>query len=312
MSQLNNISIFSHRTEVAGPDHSPWFLFTETQHFSNEQVLGDSGTVAGLVLVWSWSTSKVPLIMLAYQHSRAGEVADEAGHQHTRTSWTPTSNKQHAGQGTPVPESCSVKILICHTCQVDDLSYWILTNVCSTSERSNYFVYIQNKNVWEKWDQQTKCCIYIFSYLVQYLQFVSGALKWPPKSCRFEARVQLTWCTVTTWLTLRPVLGFHSQLHSSSYSAIWNKLLTHAMLVTSIPAPTHQNQHPTLVTVSITYFILQKWGRVKLAVKAQYWTQPCRKNQHRPAYVVLLEAQLYQLVFIWLSCLASLLAATSK
>ena len=99
---------------------------------------------------------------------------------------------------------------------------------------------------------------------------------------------------------------------TSSYSAIWNKLLTHAMLVTSIPAPTHQNQHPTLVTVSITYFILQKWGRVKLAVKAQYWTQPCRKNQHRPAYVVLLEAQLYQLLFIWLSCLASLLAATSK
>ena len=29
----------------------------------------------------------------------------------------------------PVPESCSVSILICHTCQVDGSSHWILTKV---------------------------------------------------------------------------------------------------------------------------------------------------------------------------------------
>ena len=55
---------------------------------------------------------KVPLIMLAYQHGLAGDVAEEAGHQH---------------QITSIP--------------------WILTNVCSTSERQNYFVHIQTKNL---------------------------------------------------------------------------------------------------------------------------------------------------------------------
>ena len=44
---------------------------------------------------WSCSTSKVPLIVLAYQHSLAGEVADGADHQHTSTSCSPTSNYQH-------------------------------------------------------------------------------------------------------------------------------------------------------------------------------------------------------------------------
>ena len=42
-----------------------------------------------------------------------------------------------------------------------------------------------------------------------------------------------------TSLSLFPVLDCHSQLNSSSYSAIRNKLLTHPMLVTSIPAPKH-------------------------------------------------------------------------
>ena len=42
--------------------------------------------LAGGPAWWSWSTSKVPLIMLAYQHSLTGEVADEADHQHTITS----------------------------------------------------------------------------------------------------------------------------------------------------------------------------------------------------------------------------------
>ena len=113
---------------------------------------------------WSWSTSKVQLIMMAYQHRLAGDVADEAGHQypilvtsikspasHTGD-WMLVTNIQlpapHAGAGmlTMLPESCSMSILICHTSQVDGFSYWILTNVCSTSERSNYFVYIQKKN----------------------------------------------------------------------------------------------------------------------------------------------------------------------
>ena len=48
-----------------------------------------------------------------------------------------------------------------------------------------YFVKKENHykivyfNLWEKWGQKTKCCIYIFVYLVQYLQFVLDALKWP-------------------------------------------------------------------------------------------------------------------------------------
>ena len=87
-----------------------------------------------------------------------------------------------------MPESCSIIILICHTCQVEGLSYWILTNVCSISERSNYFVYIKKENIIKLF---TSTCeingnkksvafiySYIFIYLVQYLQFVSSALKW--------------------------------------------------------------------------------------------------------------------------------------
>ena len=105
---------------------------------------------AGLVLV--------PLIMLADQHSLAGEVADEAGHQHPM--------HQHAGQGTPVPDSCSISILICHTCQVDGLSYWILTTVCSKSERSDCFVYIKKKIIIKLFTSTCECCIYIFVYLV--------------------------------------------------------------------------------------------------------------------------------------------------
>ena len=33
------------------------------------------------------------------------------------------------------------------TCQLDVLSYWILTNVSSKSDRSNYFVYIKKKTI---------------------------------------------------------------------------------------------------------------------------------------------------------------------
>ena len=49
-----------------------------------------------LVLVWCWF-SKVPLIMLAYQHSLAGEVAEEAGHQ----------NPMHQHWKFPVENTCA-------------------------------------------------------------------------------------------------------------------------------------------------------------------------------------------------------------
>ena len=90
---------------------------------------------------------------------------------------------QH-GMLAPVSDSCSVHLLICHTCQVDGLSYWILTNVCSTSERGNYFVYIQKKKIIKLFtcerngSNKQRVALYVV-YLVQYLQFVSVALKLP-------------------------------------------------------------------------------------------------------------------------------------
>ena len=142
-------------------------------------------------LVPSWSID---------QH---GAVAAEAGHQHPTLVTSIQSPACHAGTGMlvtsiqctrmrsslpmPVPESCSVSILICHTCQVNGLSYWTLTNACSESEKHNYFVYIKRKTTMQllsstserNGSKKTKCSLYIFVYLVQYLQFVSGTLKWP-------------------------------------------------------------------------------------------------------------------------------------
>ena len=127
----------------------------------------------------------VPLIMLVYQHSLAGDIADEVGHH--IPCW----------QGTTAPESCSVSILICHTCQVDGLSCWILTNVCSTSERSNYFVYIQKKNFKQLFTstcERNRCnkqsVAFIFLYICAVFTVCFRCPQMTPKSCRFEACVQ--------------------------------------------------------------------------------------------------------------------------
>ena len=47
----------------------------------------------------SWSTSKVPLIMMAYQHSLGGDDAEEAGHQHPMLVTSIQSPAFHAGAG---------------------------------------------------------------------------------------------------------------------------------------------------------------------------------------------------------------------
>ena len=56
------------------------------------------------------------------------------------------------------------------------LKIWKKSLFCVHKKENHKSVYF---NLWEKWEQKTKCCIYMFEYLVQYLQFVSGALKWP-------------------------------------------------------------------------------------------------------------------------------------
>ena len=61
-----------------------------------------SAGLAGGPAWWSWSTSKVLLIMMAYQHSLAGDIADESGHQHGMFWTSIQSPATHAGSGMPV------------------------------------------------------------------------------------------------------------------------------------------------------------------------------------------------------------------
>ena len=135
----------------------------------------------------------------------------------------------------PAPESCSISVLICHTCQVDGLSY-LITNVGSKSKRSHYFVYIKKTSIIKLF---TSTCERNRSNKVLHLYFCtfrsvftvcSRFPKMTQKACRFES-----WCTVTTSLTLWPVLGFHSQLHSLSYcktkpvrdTSCWSQVYKH-------------------------------------------------------------------------------------
>ena len=104
-------------------------------------------------------------------------------------------------------ESCSISILICHTCHLDGLSYWILTNVCSTSETSNYFVFIKEKKLYNCLIQlvretgaTNKALHFYFCIFSAVFTVCSRCPQMTQKSFRFE-----TWCTVTTSLSLCPV-----------------------------------------------------------------------------------------------------------
>ena len=110
-----------------------------------------------LVLVWFWFSCWCSWSPAS--HVGAGMLVTNiqlpASHA-VLVCWSPTSNNQHpmlmlvywspASNPTTVSESCSISILICHTCQVDGLSYCISTNVFSAFQRSNYFVFIKKKN----------------------------------------------------------------------------------------------------------------------------------------------------------------------
>ena len=99
-------------------------------------------------------------------------------------------------QGTPVPEFCSINIfdlphlsggwLILWDFNKCVLSIWKKWFFCvHTKERPHKIVYL---NLWEKREQQTNCCIYIFVYLVQYLHFI--CLFWVPSN---EPKILQVW-----------------------------------------------------------------------------------------------------------------------
>ena len=112
------------------------------------------------------------------------------------------------------------------------LSYWILTNVCSKSEISNYFVYIKKENLlfavyvnlWEKWEQTTKWYIHISVYLAQYLQFVSGALKWAQNLAGLKlvfSKLAVLWQPHWLCVLYRTFTADFTPPHTLQYEVSW-------------------------------------------------------------------------------------------
>ena len=156
------------------------------------------------------------------------------------------------------------------------LNIWNKELFCvHTKEKLYKIVYL---NLWEKWEQQTKCCIYIFVYLMQYLQFVLSALKWAQNLAGLKLVINK--------------LGVLWQPHWLC-ALYWSG---HAMLVTSRPAPKHNicwscwsvSQHPAGDQHGMCHQLIsccRVWGGVNLAVKIQYRAQNQRGQPRAPGCV---------------------------
>ena len=153
-----------------------------------------------------------------------------ARHQHPITSipcWCWYAGHQHAGR----EHLClsPVQSAFWFATPVRWMAYLIWFSQIRAQNRSNYFGYIKNFNLWEKWEQNTKCCIYMFVYLVQYLQFVSGALKWPQNLAGLKlvfSKLGVLWHLTDSV----SVLSFHSQLQyeiSCRHIPCWSPAYQH-------------------------------------------------------------------------------------